>query len=171
MITGLVLPEKLAEQIEQILVDLRRRTGAECTLLADISGQLISTQGNIQGIDPVLVAALAAGDVAAMSELTRQIGEQDPHGSFLHEGENRCIYLFNVGGSLILIVIFRSGTAIGLMRLFVRRAAERLYPLITEFESALVQLRQIPVADFGATLAEELDRVFEGVDSDQDPCS
>ena len=29
-------------------------------------------------------------------------------------------------------------------------------------ESAMVQLRQIPVADFGATLASELDRVFEG---------
>ena len=86
MKTGFSLPVKLAEQIERILADLHRLTGAECILLADVSGQLITAQGQMQAVDPVLVAALAAGDVAALTELARQIGEENPHGSFLHEG-------------------------------------------------------------------------------------
>ena len=90
----LTLPTELVKQIEQILADLRREAEAECALLADISGQLISVEGQIRGVDPVLVAALAAGDVAAMAELTRLIGEDSLYGSFLHEGECKSIYLF-----------------------------------------------------------------------------
>ncbi|RLC71929.1 MAG: roadblock/LC7 domain-containing protein, partial [Chloroflexi bacterium] len=60
---SLSLPEELAEQIEHILAELYYETEAECILLADISGQLISTQGQMTGIDPVLIAALAAGNV------------------------------------------------------------------------------------------------------------
>ena len=163
MKTGFSLPVKLAEQIERILADLHRLTGAECILLADVSGQLITAQGQMQAVDPVLVAALAAGDVAALTELARQIGEENPHGSFLHEGENRSMYIFNVAGSFIMIVIFRTGTPVGLIRLFVRRAAERLYPLTDEFEDLMGQTTRVPNADFGATLAEELDGVFEGL--------
>ena len=160
---GLALPAEMAEQIERILVDLHRNAEAECVLLADVSGQLISVQQRMDEIDPVLVAALAAGDVGAMSELAQQIGEENPHGSSLHEGKNRSIYLFNVAGSFILIVIFQADTLIGLMRLFVRRAAERLHPLTAEFEDLMGQPTQVPAADFGATLAEELDNVFEGL--------
>lgn len=163
MRTGLTLPVKLADQIEHILVDLHRRTGAECILLADISGQLISAQGQIEEVDPVLVAALAASDVAALAELTRQIGEENPHGSFLHEGEHRCIYIFNVGGSFILIVIFQPATPVGLMRLFVRRAAERLHPLTADFEDLMGHPRQVSDEVFSTKLAQELDRVFEGL--------
>jgi len=162
MITGLALPAELAEHIEHILMDLYRKAEAECILLADISGQLIQVQGQVQEIDPVLVAALAAGDMAAMSELTRQVGEKNPHGSFLHEGKNRNIYLFNVAGSFILIVVFRTTTPVGLMRLFVRRTAEQLHPLTAEFEDLVGQPRPISI-NFGATLAKELDRVFEGM--------
>ena len=163
MRTGLILPTKLAEQIEHILVDLHRRTGAECILLADISGQLISVQGRMEEVDPVLVAALAASDVAAMAELTRQIGEENPHGSFLHEGEQKSIYLFNVGGSFIMIVIFDTNTPVGLMRLFVRRAAERLHPLTADFEDLMGSSSQVSNDTFGTKLAQELDRVFEGL--------
>ena len=159
----LALPAELAKQIECILVDLRRNAEAECILLVDVSGQLISAQGRMQGIDPVTVAALAAGDVAARAALARQIGEENPHGSFLHESENKSVYLFSVGGSFILIVIFQADTPLGLIRLFVRRAAERLHPLTAEFEDLMGQPTQVPAADFGATLAEELGKAFEGL--------
>ena len=160
MTTGFALPEELAEQIEQILVDVRHRARAECILLADVSGQLISVQGQTQGMDPVLVAALAAGDVAALSELARQIGETDHRGSFLHEGVNKSIYLFGVSESFILIVIFRTDTPIGLVRLFAGRAVEQLRPLAVEFEQSLSQPEEIFDADFGAALADELEEVF-----------
>jgi hypothetical protein len=109
---------------------------------------------------PVLVAALAAGDVAALSELARQIGEKDRHGSFLHEGANKSIYLSSVDGSFILIIIFRTDTPIGLVRLFAGRAVEQLRSLAAEFEKSLSQPEEILDADFGVALASGLDEAF-----------
>ena len=156
------MPVELAEQIERILTDVRRRTKAEYILLADISGQLLSAQGRTDGIDPVLVAALAASDVAAMAELSRQIGEKNSHGSFLHEGDEKNIYLHVVAGSFLLIVVFRSATPVGLVRLFARRGVERLYPLAAEFEESLSLSGEGKLLSnvFGAALTDELERAF-----------
>jgi predicted regulator of Ras-like GTPase activity (Roadblock/LC7/MglB family) len=157
---SLILPTKLAKQIEQILARLRHEVQAECILLADIGGRLISAHGRIQDIDPVLVAALAAGDVAAMTELTRQIGEESYHGSFLHEGESKSIYLFSVANSFILIVIFRADTPLGLVRLVGGRTAAQLSALSADFEELAKESHEIPSGDFGAALADELERTF-----------
>jgi predicted regulator of Ras-like GTPase activity (Roadblock/LC7/MglB family) len=153
--------EQLYDQFDVILKDLYRRTDAECVLLVDISGQLISTEGQLRQGDPVQVAALAAGDVAAMAELSRQIGERDPDGSFLHEGERKSLYLFNVDDSFILIVVFRSSRPVGLIRLFVRRAAERLHPLTDQFEQIMGQPVPVPTKEFSAGLATELEKAFD----------
>jgi predicted regulator of Ras-like GTPase activity (Roadblock/LC7/MglB family) len=160
MSLGLALPEEMAEQIDEVLVALCRDADAQCALLADVSGQLISVQGRTQGIDPVLVAALAAGDMSAMAELSRQVGEPDPHGSFLHEGENKNIYLLNVAGSFILIVVFGPEVPVGLVRLFVGRTADELADLTDQFEDLMEQPSPATDADFGAALADELTRVF-----------
>ncbi len=160
MKTSFTLPVGLAGQIEHILADVCHKVRAECILLADVSGQLIGVQGQTFGMDPVIVAALAAGDVAALSELARQIGEKDHRGSFLHEGVDKSIYLSSVGESFILIIIFRTDTPIGLVRLFAGRAVEQLHPLAVEFEQNLSQPEEILDADFGAALADELEEAF-----------
>jgi len=160
MKTGLTLPVELAGQIERILADVRHKARAECILLADISGQLLDVQGQTLGMDPTIVAALAAGDMAALTELSRQIGETDHRGAFLHEGANKNIYLFGVKESFILIVIFGADTPIGLVRLFAGRAVEQLHPLTVEFEQSLSRPEEMIGADFGAALADELEEAF-----------
>jgi predicted regulator of Ras-like GTPase activity (Roadblock/LC7/MglB family) len=160
MKTGLTLPVDLAGQIEHILADVYHKARAECVLLADVSGQLLAIQGQTLEMDPMIVAALAAGDVAALSELARQIGETDHRGSFLHEGAHKSIYLFGVNTNFILIVIFRADTPIGLVRLFAGRAVEQLHPLVVEFEQSLSRPEELIGADFGAALADELEEAF-----------
>jgi predicted regulator of Ras-like GTPase activity (Roadblock/LC7/MglB family) len=160
MRSDFALPVEMADQIELILARVRRMTEAECVMLVDVSGQLISMQGQVQESDPVLVAALAAGDVAAIAELSRQIGEENPSGAFFHEGEHKSIYLANVAGSFVMIVIFRADTPIGLVRLFGGRAAEQLRSLASAFEELLSQPDEPSAPDFSAALAEELERAF-----------
>jgi predicted regulator of Ras-like GTPase activity (Roadblock/LC7/MglB family) len=160
MNTDFGLPVEMCEQIEETLANLRRMTESECVMLADVSGQLISLHGRLDETDPVLIAALAAGDVAAMSELSRQIGEQNPSGSFLHEGEHKSIYLLNVGTSFILLVIFRAETLVGMVRLFTGRAAEQLESMVSKYEQVMGQPKAVPSADFGTALAGELERTF-----------
>ncbi len=157
---GLHLPEEMLERIDYILAHLAEKAHTECIVLADISGQVISLQGIMDEGTPAVVAALAAGDVAAMAELSNRIGESDPHGSFFHEGETKSIYLHNIAGSFILIVIFRSETPIGLVRLFAKRAVEQLLPITDEFEEIMGPPADYSPEDFRKGITQELDDTF-----------
>jgi predicted regulator of Ras-like GTPase activity (Roadblock/LC7/MglB family) len=157
---GLHIPEEMLDRIEYILTHLAEKAHTESIVLADISGQVISLQGIMDEGTPAVVAALAAGDVAAMSELSSRIGESDPHGSFFHEGETKSIYLHNIAGSFILIVIFRAETPIGLVRLFAKRAVEQLLPITEEFEEIMGPPGDYSPDDFKKGITEELDDTF-----------
>jgi len=160
MKTGISLPPEMADEIAQILVHLRRATEAECVLLADISGQLIDAHSRMREVDPVLVATLAAGDVAAMAELARQVGEESPRGAVLHEGAHKSIYLVNVAGSFILIVVFQAETPVGLVRLMAGRAAERLQALVARYEEQLAWPQTLPTTNFRTALMDELEKAL-----------
>lgn len=162
MTSDFVLPEEMSDRIERVMAQLREKTSAECVLLADITGRLVASQGRLEA-DPTLVAALAAGDLAATAELNRLIGEEQPSGAFLHEGEKHNIYLYNIGGTFILVVIFGSDTLVGLVRLFAGRAAVELQELTDAFEQMLVAPQEGPGADFGAALASALEEEFGGL--------
>jgi predicted regulator of Ras-like GTPase activity (Roadblock/LC7/MglB family) len=157
---GLHVPEELLDKIEYILAHLAEKARTDSIVLADISGQVISLQGIMDEGTPAVVAALAAGDVAAMAELSKRIGEEDPHGSFFHEGETKSIYLHNIAGSFILIVIYRSETPIGLVRLFARRAVEQLLPITKEFEKVVGPPAEFNPDDFGKGITQELEDTF-----------
>jgi predicted regulator of Ras-like GTPase activity (Roadblock/LC7/MglB family) len=154
------LPIELADLFEQVTANLHRTTDAECVILADISGQLVSVRGSLQEGNPATVAALAAGDIAAMAELSRQIGEANPSGSFLHEGKYKSIYLQNVADNFILIVVFHTDRLIGMVRLFARHAAEKIQELAAEFDGLASHASLPPNADFGTALADELEKAF-----------
>jgi len=157
---GLHIPEELLNQIEYILAHLAEKAHTDSIVLADISGQVISQQGIMDEGTPDVVAALAAGDVAAMSELSKRIGENDPHGSFFHEGESKSIYLHNIAGSFILIVIFRAETPIGLVRLFAKRAVEQLLTITEEFEEAMGPVTTFIPDDFSTGVTQALEDIF-----------
>ena len=157
---GLHVPEELLNQIEYILTHLAEKAHTDSIVLADISGQVISINGIMDEGTPDVVAALAAGDVAAMAELSKRIGESDPHGSFFHEGESKSIYLHNIAGSFILIVIYRAETPIGLVRLFAKRAVEQLMPITEEFEENVGSPSTYIPDDFNKGITQELDDTF-----------
>jgi len=160
MTQGLQIPDELLDEIEYILNHLAEKAQTDTILLADISGQLISIQGIMEKGTPAIVAALAAGDVAAMAELSNRIGEDDPHGSFFHEGETKSIYLHNIASSFILIVIFRTESPIGLVRLFAKRAVEQLLPLTEKFEKVMGPPKSYNPDDFTKGITQELEDTF-----------
>jgi predicted regulator of Ras-like GTPase activity (Roadblock/LC7/MglB family) len=160
MENGLQIPEELLDQIDYILSHLAEKARTDSIVLADISGQVISIQGIMDEGTPEVVAALAAGDVAAMAELSKRVGENDPHGSFFHEGETKSIYLHNIAGSFILIVIFRTETPIGLVRLFAKRAAEQLHELAGEFEKVMGPPKSYDPDDFSKGITQEFEDTF-----------
>jgi len=167
MTSGLVLPADLMDEIDRILAHLQHKTQAGCVLLADISGQLISKQGQMRDVDPVILAALTAGNMAATAEIARQINEKTPFKLLFHEGERQNIYLSNVGGSFLLVVAFNVTVQIGLVRLFTRQAVKQLVPLAEEFEALQAQPGEAIDADFGDALAIEMESAFSDWEATQ----
>ena len=157
---GLYLSAGLIDQMDRILTELRQKTRVNCVILADVSGQLISATGATAGFDAQAVAALTASDMSATAELARQLGEAKPFRHLFHEGEQRHLYLSDVGSSLILIVVFETNVPIGLVRVFTERAAQELLPLTDSYESAIDYTHSVLNGAFDEALSDELDGVF-----------
>jgi predicted regulator of Ras-like GTPase activity (Roadblock/LC7/MglB family) len=160
MTRGVCLPTSLLDEIERILNQLQQKTQVTCVLLADISGQLICTAGQVSGFNAVSVAALTASDMSATAELARQLGEAKPFRILFHEGERRHLYLSDVGSSFILVVVFETRVPIGLVRVFSERAALELESLTDKYETALDRAGAVLSEDFDESLLDELDEVF-----------
>jgi len=154
------LPTGLLDEMDSILNQLQNKTQVTCVLLADISGQLICTVGQVSSLDAVSVAALTASDMSATAELAKQLGEDKPFRIHFHEGERRHLYLSDVGSSFILVVVFETRVPIGLVRVFTERAARELQLLTDRYETALDQAGEAFSEGFGESLLDELDEVF-----------
>jgi predicted regulator of Ras-like GTPase activity (Roadblock/LC7/MglB family) len=163
MMQGTYLPADLLDEMDGVLNQLQQKTQVTCVLLADVSGQLICTVGHAAGFDPASVAALTASDMSATAELARQLGEAKPFRMLFHEGEQRHLYLSDVGNSLILIVVFETRVPIGLVRVFTERAARELLPLKAKYETALEQAGGVVSEAFDESLLDELDEAFGSV--------
>lgn len=160
MARGLYLPGGLMDEMEHVLGRLQQKTQATCVLLADVSGQLIYITGQASGFDAATVAALTASDMSATGELARQLGEAKPFRIHFHEGEQHHLYLADVGGSLLLVVVFETRVPIGLVRVFTERAARELLPLTYRYETSLEQAEQLASEAFDESLLDELDDAF-----------
>ena len=162
MSENLVLPTQLLDEYEQHINRLYDKTGATCVLLIDISGQLISYKGTMQGVDLVSMAALVAGDMAAVTEMAKLIGEKDRFKLLFHEGETYNILVSAVRGSFLLAIVFKTAVQIGLVRLFTRETVTKLLKLGEQSEAERGVVSQIVDADFSTSLADELERAFNG---------
>jgi predicted regulator of Ras-like GTPase activity (Roadblock/LC7/MglB family) len=160
MISSFVLPSDPMDEIDRVLTQLHQKTQASCILLADISGQLIGERGRREEIDPAILAALTASNMAATAEIARQIGEETSFRLLFHEGERRNIYLSSVGDSFLLVVVFNTTVQVGLVRLFTKQAVKQLLSLAEEFEALQSQADQVVDADFGDALVAEMESIF-----------
>jgi predicted regulator of Ras-like GTPase activity (Roadblock/LC7/MglB family) len=153
-------PTELFIRIEDCLERLLERSRAICVLVADISGQLISEKGKVEGLDSAALAAVTASNMAATTEMARQLGESVPFSYLFHEGQRRNIYISMVGQTFLLVIIFDEMTQIGLVRIFARLAVNELQGVAEELEPWLESAGSVVDRDFGGALAEGLDEAF-----------
>jgi predicted regulator of Ras-like GTPase activity (Roadblock/LC7/MglB family) len=103
-------------------------TNAQCALLVDKSGQLVTTVGEAQGVDTTAFATLTAADYSANDQLAKLVGEND-FSSLFHHGD-KSIYVADIARRLLLVVIFDSRTTVGLVRLRIKAEIEELTLLV-----------------------------------------
>ncbi|HWP47008.1 MAG TPA: roadblock/LC7 domain-containing protein [Candidatus Limnocylindrales bacterium] len=155
-----ILSSEQYEAIKKCLGELYSKTKANAVLFADIAGQLIGERGDTSHINTTVLAALAAADFSATAEMAKLVGEEARFKLLFHEGEKNNVYLTNVGDEYFLIIIFQSNVALGMVRVYTKKAVEALDKIIKEGGSSKT-VTDIIDDDFGELLANELDSSFK----------
>lgn len=149
------------EGVKKYLGELYSKTRAKSVLFADMAGQIIGERGDTAEMNTTVLSALAAGDFAATAEIAKLVGEGDRFKLHFHEGENRNVYLTNVGDQFFLIIIFDANVALGMVRVYTKKAVESLLAIVAAAATSEdSSMEDIMDEDFGNLLAQELDGAF-----------
>ena len=113
------------EQIDKLLAEFLRLSGAKCALLVDKDGHLVTRRGEVRTIDMDTISALVAGSFAATKEMARLLGEEE-FSALFHQGERDNIQLSLVGDRTLLTILFDDRTTVGMVRLYANETAKKL---------------------------------------------
>jgi predicted regulator of Ras-like GTPase activity (Roadblock/LC7/MglB family) len=148
------------ERFQQLLSTYLTETHARCVVLVDRTGRLLATAGDTGGFDQISFASLAAADFAASDQLAALLGEPE-FASLYHHGDRQSMFLADLGGWAILVMLFDAGTTLGLVRLRSRAALPRL---VEVFEGLARREREMPAVrmdeGWAAEAEDEIDRLF-----------
>ncbi len=112
VVTGPVL-EKAKIQIDKSLI----KAGVHTVLLIDEAGNIVASCGKKRNdLDTTSLAALAAANFGATSQMAKLIGEDD-FSLLFHKGKKDSIHFARIGSALILITIFGDDVSLGLVRI------------------------------------------------------
>jgi len=148
--------KKLLAVAERLVHD----ANAKAVFLVDRNGQLVTESGELGAIDTTSLASLVAGNVAATAGLAKIIGEPDFPVHF-HQGERDNVHITLVAQRIILVVIFDERSSLGLVRLRVKKAGQKLSQLFDEiFKRAEAGFGDDLDSPFSGITDEDIDNLF-----------
>jgi predicted regulator of Ras-like GTPase activity (Roadblock/LC7/MglB family) len=156
----LVLFEEDHKKLLAVAQRLVHDSNAKAVFLVDRNGQLVTEAGELTGIDTTSLASLVAGNVAATAGLAKIIGEPDFPIHF-HQGERDNIHISLVAQRIILVVIFDERSSLGLVRLRVKKAGQKLSQLFDDiFKRAEAGFDDGIDSPFSGISDEDIDNLF-----------
>ena len=116
--------------IEKVLQQDLIELGVNCVFLIDMAGNVIANldDGQVKP-DIYSLAALAAGNFGAVSEMAKIIGE-DEFSLLFHKGETESIHFSKVMTEFLLVTIFGKEISLGFLRLKVAEAIGKIKKLL-----------------------------------------
>ncbi len=124
------LGQEELDVIEEVLQEDLLDLGVNCVFLIDMAGNVIANLDNGQmEHDIYSLAALAAGNFGAVSEMAKIIGE-DEFSLLFHKGEKESIHFSKVMADFLLVTIFGKETSLGFLRLKVAEAVGKIKKLL-----------------------------------------
>ncbi|QTA86726.1 roadblock/LC7 domain-containing protein [Desulfonema magnum] len=124
--TDYTLGQEQLERIEHILTEDLIKSGVHSALLIDMAGNIIAKcdNGNCEH-DLYSLAALASANFAAVDTMAKIVGEEE-FSLLFHKGESESIHFSKVNIEFLLITIFGKEVSLGLLRLKVAEAVEKI---------------------------------------------
>ena len=125
--------QKQFDAIEQIFLEELFDAGVDCVFLIDMAGNIIANHDAGENKHDIYsLAALAAGNFAAVSTMAKIIGE-DEFSLLFHKGEKESIHFSKVLSDFLLITIFGRGISLGFLRLKVAEATDKIKRILEPF--------------------------------------
>jgi predicted regulator of Ras-like GTPase activity (Roadblock/LC7/MglB family) len=121
-----IMGRKQLDAIESILRAKLIDYNVHCVFLIDMAGNIIADIDNGKtSHDIYSLAALAAGNFAAVNAMANIIGETE-FSLLFHRGKNENMHFSKVMDDFLLITIFGGEVSLGFLRLKVSEAAEEI---------------------------------------------
>ena len=130
--SGITIYPSQGKQINQILSDIVKRAPAQFVLLVDVTGQIISAQGQQDKVDLISLGSLVAGDLAASQEIARLTGQYQNNQLVLREGQNTHTFILEAGHYLALFAQVSDEVPLGWARMIILKAAQQLAEAVTD---------------------------------------
>ena len=125
-----VFDGKRLDLIERILIEELINLGVRSVLLIDLAGNIIiNLDDGKTKHDVYSLAALAAGNFGAVSEMAKIVGEKE-FSLLFHKGEKESIHFSKVNEDQLLITVFGKDVSLGFLRLKVGEAIRKIKNLM-----------------------------------------
>ena len=156
--TRLVFYKEDIEIIGKSLNAFLKNANAQCALLVDKDGHLVTKEGQSATFDVDTISALVAGSFAATKQMAKLLGEEE-FSIMFHQGKKDNIQLSVVGERTILAVIFDDRTTLGMVRLYSSQVSSKLGDVFKEISRRKTEGEKIS-QDFGNAARGKLDDIF-----------
>jgi predicted regulator of Ras-like GTPase activity (Roadblock/LC7/MglB family) len=156
--TRLVFYKEDIEAIGRCLRTFLRNSNANCALLVDKDGHLVTREGQFTSFDVDTISALVAGSFAATKQMAKLLGEEE-FALMFHQGKKDNIQLSLIGERTILAVLFDDRTTLGMVRLYSGQIASKLVQVFQDIGDRKREGEKIS-QDFGQAARGKLDDIF-----------
>lgn len=156
----IMLSEDLYQKISDIITELAGSISSELVVFCETNGYPVTQVGKLEGLDLSAVSSLAANNFSATSEMAKMLGEKESFRYIFNEGEDRNIYISNVGFNFILLVIFNPDVALGMVRIYTKKAIEALNTLLQSAQNNDDQSESFVDLEFKTLLDEQLNKAL-----------
>jgi predicted regulator of Ras-like GTPase activity (Roadblock/LC7/MglB family) len=163
MPSGQSLHPSQDQAIERVLNDLMQKCPAQFVLLAELSGQLISTQGERGKTNLAALGALIAGDLAASQEIARLTGQYQHAQLILREGSKSTAFISEAGQQMALYMRVDKEVPMGWARLLILEASRTLAEVISTAPEDVEKLDlELSEEKLSTLIGDGLDSIWTG---------
>lgn len=127
----LALTKEDIEKIAKVLNTFLANTHANCVLLVDKDGYLLTKEGQLATYDVDTISVLVVSTFASVQQMANILGEQGLS-VMVHQGAREYIQFFLVGDRTILAIIFDNKTPAIMVELYAGQVSAKLTELFKE---------------------------------------